>query len=86
MGNEFIILSNSLTTNVEIHEMFEASGKSLLAMNKSCKTKLQGNKLLFESFYKLEAYYKNLFQQDNFFSKLYYLVNELTNTYNPIVE
>lgn len=66
--------------------MVEASGKSLLAMSKSCKPKLQGNKLLFESLYKLEAYYKKLFQQDNFFNDLYYLVNELTNTYDPILE
>lgn len=86
MGNEFIKLSNSLPTNQDGHDMVDASGKSLLATSKLCKAKLQGNKQLFKSLYILETYYKKLFEKDNFFINLYQLLNELTNTYNPVLE
>jgi len=86
LGNEFIILSNRIPLDEENHEMVEASGKSLLAMQKLCKVKLQGNKDLYQSFYTLESYYKRLRQNDDFFDELYQLTTELTNTYDPVLE
>lgn len=86
MCNEFITLSDSLPTNEEGHDMVEASGKSLLLMSKLCRAKLHGNEKLFKSFSTLESYYQKLFKQDNFFNPLYHLVNELSNTYNPVLE
>lgn len=86
LGNEFIILSNQLPLDEENHEMVEASGKSLLAMQKLCKVKLQGNKELYQSFYTLQTHYKQLHQKDVFFDELYQLTTELTNTYDPVLE
>lgn len=86
LGNEFIALSNRTPLDEENHEMVEASGKSLLAMQKLCKVKLQGNKDLYQSFYTLETYYKQLRQNDVFYDELYQLTTELTNTYNPVLE
>lgn len=86
LGDEFIILSNRIPLNEENHAMVEASGKSLLALQKLCKVKLQGNKEFFQSFYKLETYYKQLLQNDVFFDELYQLTTELTNTYDPVLE
>lgn len=86
LGDEFMILSKSLPENEEGHELVEASGKSLLVMSKPCKVKLQKNKELFNSFYTLERHYKNLVKQDKFFYSLYQLVNQLTNTYDPVLE
>lgn len=86
LGSEFIKLSNSLPMNEENQDMVEASGKSLLAISELCKTKLQENNSFFKSLTKLESYYKKLFQQDNFFSPLYHLMNDLTNTYDPVLE
>ncbi|VVC32192.1 Hypothetical protein CINCED_3A008175 [Cinara cedri] len=86
LGNEFISLSNPLPTNQDSHDMIEASGKSLLALSKSCKAKLQGNKQLFKSLYILEIHYKKLFQKDKYFNTLFQLMNELTNTYDPVLE
>jgi len=86
LGNEFIILSNQLPLDEENHDMVEASGKSLLAMQKLCKVKLQGNKELYQSFYTLQTHYKQLHQKDVFFDELYQLTTELTNTYDPVLE
>ncbi|XP_001943966.2 nucleotide exchange factor SIL1 [Acyrthosiphon pisum] len=86
LGNEFIILSNQIPLDEENHDMVEASGKSLLAMQKSCKVKLQGNKELYQSFYTLQTHYKQLLQKDVFFDELYQLTTELTNTYDPVLE
>lgn len=86
LGNEFIILSNRIPLDEENHAMVEASGKSLLALQKLCKVKLQGNKEFYQSFYKLEMYYKQLLQNDEFFDELYQLTTELTNTYDPVLE
>lgn len=86
MGNEFITLSNSLPTDGQSHDMVEAYGRSLLAMNDLCKAKLQGNNQLFKSLFLLEVHYKKLFQQDTYFKPLYQLVNQLTNTYDPVLE
>lgn len=88
MGNEFITLplEETLLSKEEYYEMIEASGKSLLAMNKLCQVKLEGNKQLFDSLYKLESHYKHLSIQDDFFNPLYKLLNELTNMYDPVLE
>lgn len=86
MGSEFIVLSNQLPTNEENHDMVEASGKSLLVLQKYCKVKLQSNKELGKSFDTLEAHYKQLFLQDVFFAELYELTTQLTNTYYPVLE
>lgn len=86
MSSEFIALSNSLPTNEDSHEIVEASGKSLLAMSNLCKAKLQGKNDLFKSLNSLEVHYKKLFQHDNFFYPLYQLINELANTYDPVLE
>jgi len=86
LGNELIILSNQIPLDEENHEMVEAAGKSLLAMQKLCKVKLQGNKELYQSLYTLETYYKKSFQNDVFFDELYQLTTELTNTYDPVLE
>lgn len=72
--------------NEESHDMVGASGKSLLAMSKLCKVKLQGNEQLYNSLYKLEKNYKELAKQDNNLNPLYRLMNELTNTYDPVLE
>lgn len=79
-------MSISLPTNEGDHEIVEASGKSLLAMSNLCKAKLQGNKNLFKSLNSLEVHYKKLFQHDNFFYPFYQLINELANTYDPVLE
>lgn len=86
LGDELIILSNRIPLDEENHAMVEASGKSLLALQKLCKVKLQGNEKLYQSFYKLETYYKQLLQNDVFFDELYQLTTELTNTYDPVLE
>lgn len=88
MSNEFITMptSDTLLMKEEHYEMVEASGKSLLAMNKLCKNILQENKQLHHSLYILEANYKQLSKQDDFFKPLYKLLNELTNTYDPVLE
>lgn len=86
LANELIILSNQLPLDEENNEMVEASGKSLLAMQKSCKVILQENKELYQSFYTLEFHYKYLHQNDVFFDELYQLMTELTNTYDPVLE
>jgi len=73
--------------NEESHTLVEASGKSLLAMKDLCKTKFKENKqLFFNSLYTIESHYKKLFKQDKFFDSLYHLINQLTITYDPILE
>lgn len=86
MSAEFIRLSNSLPTNEEGHALVEASGKSLLAMDKLCLSRLQTNEQLYKSLYALEAYYKNLSHDDDYFNPLYQIMNVLTNSYDPVLE
>lgn len=87
LRDEFIRLSNSLPTNDEGHSFVEASGKSLLVMDKLCLSKLlQSNNKLYKSLYALEAYYKNLSHDDDHYIDLYKVMNELTNFYDPVLE
>lgn len=86
MKNEIINLSNKIPINQDSHDMVEAYGKSLLVMSKLCKPKLQGTKVLYESLNNLETYYKQLYHNDNFFNTFYQLLNQLTNTYDPVLE
>lgn len=86
LANEFITLSNLLPAKEESHDMVVASGKSLLTICELCKAKLKGNKLLYNSLYKLETHYKELAKQDNNLKPIYQLMNELTNTYDPVLE
>lgn len=86
LSKEFIRLSNSLPTNEEGHAFVEASGKSLLAMDDLCLFKLQKNNQLYKSLYALEAYYKNLSHDDDYYDPPHQLMNELTNSYDPVLE
>lgn len=70
--------------NEDRHDLFETCGKSLLAMDKLCKTKLQGNKQFIKSLNLLQNYYKNLSIKDNFYDPFYNLISQLTNYYNLI--
>lgn len=86
LGNEVITQSNYLPVNEESQELIKAAGKSLLMMDKLCKTVLQGNKDLYNSLNSLEVYYKNLLSNDNSYDTLYQLFSQLTNTYDPVLE
>jgi hypothetical protein len=85
IADEFITLSNLLPAKEETNDTIVASGKSLLAIRNLCKDKLKGNKLLYDSLYKLETHYKKLAKQDNNLNPIYQLLNELTNTYDPVL-
>jgi len=86
LGDEFVTQSKSLPENEENHEIIKTAGKSLLAMSKPCKSKLQGNKDLYNSLYALEVHYKSLFLKDNSYDTLYQLISQLTNAYDPVLE
>ncbi|XP_050438496.1 nucleotide exchange factor SIL1 isoform X2 [Adelges cooleyi] len=85
LGNVFIQTSDDPDTE-ESHEFVEAAGKSLLAMEKSCKLELQGNKEFSASLNKLYIFYKKLYSKDTFFKPLYTIINQLTNIYDPVTE
>lgn len=55
-------------------------------MSELCKFKPRENKQLYDSLYKLEIHYKKLANQDKALNPIYKLMNELTNTYDPVLE